>query len=76
MSEDNPTDIHFAYAGYAPLSVRIVQQASAPACPSAVRAQPATWRSMVLWSQKTEQWKGSSNPKLHAAATCPTQRRR
>lgn len=27
MSEDNPTDIHFAYAGYAPLSVRIVQQA-------------------------------------------------
>ena len=30
MSEDNPADIHFAYAGYAPLSVRIVQQASSP----------------------------------------------
>ena len=27
VNEDNPADINFAYAGYAPLSVRIVQQA-------------------------------------------------
>jgi vacuolar protein sorting-associated protein 33A len=30
VQEEDPKDIHFAYAGYAPLSVRLVQQAVGP----------------------------------------------
>ena len=44
MSEDDPNDIHFAYAGYAPLSVRIVQQVRALCAPAPLSSPAAFGR--------------------------------
>ncbi|PSC67512.1 vacuolar -sorting-associated 33-like protein [Micractinium conductrix] len=84
IDEASPQDIHFAYAGYAPLSVRLVQQALSPqgwaGIESLLQQLPGQQLEVVQGSDEqgrpTERRQGSGRAAAEAAEAAASGRRR